>query len=173
MTQILDFTLNAATKLLAALGAVAMIFMAAIICGDVFVRVAFNSSITGVTEIVKIMIVSIVFLQLPDALWSGRIIRSSLLQTMLSSRPRVWAAASCLANAAGGVLMYFLITSGIDNAYESYEFGYIIGNPGVFAFPEWPHRAVLVGSCILLLAIFAVFGVRNIVTIVKGVPDAD
>ena len=55
---------------------------------DVFSRFFFNSPIDGVTELVELSIVAIVFLQLADAVRNGRLIRSEGLYNKLCEKIR-------------------------------------------------------------------------------------
>jgi len=54
--------------------------MLALVSLDIFGRALFSSPVPGVRELVRLLIVCIVFLQLPDALKSGIFIRSRSLR---------------------------------------------------------------------------------------------
>ena len=68
--------LDSVEKVLNAAAMVATFSMLALVSLDIIGRALLNSPVPGVPEFVKMLIVCIVFLQLPDALKSGAFIRS-------------------------------------------------------------------------------------------------
>ena len=75
-------------KLLNALGTLWIIALMLLINTDVLGRNLFNAPVRGVTELVALSIVGIVFLQLADTLHSGRFTRADVLLARLkASRP--------------------------------------------------------------------------------------
>lgn len=151
-------------SLLNAAGSVGTFAMMCLICADVVGRYVFNSPIAGVTEIIQMSIVAIVFLQLPDTSRAGRITRAdSLLNSLRISRPSVARAIDCVAAICGVILMGILAYGVIPSAINDYRQARFIGTTGIFTFPEWPVKAVvgvgavLAGLQMLLQAAQAVF----------------
>lgn len=115
---------------------------------DIILRFAFSGPISGVTEIVEISIVVVLFLQMTHALKVGRVTRSDALYTLLLRRvPLLGNTLGALFHLAGVGLMVAIIAGGWPKWLQAYEGGHFIGNVGVFTFPEWPQRLVLVIGC--------------------------
>jgi|SaaInl7_200m_RNA_FD_contig_61_334264_length_2762_multi_7_in_0_out_0_3 C4-dicarboxylate transporter, DctQ subunit len=62
------------------------------VCSDVIGRIVFNSPIMGTSEIVKVGVVCLVFMQIPWAFWENRHIRSDLIVGRLGPRGQIIAA---------------------------------------------------------------------------------
>ena len=72
------------------LGTILIFGLMVLINQDVFSRFLFNAPIDGVTEMVELSIVTIVFLQLGDAVRSGRLTRSDgLFKRLLRDKPNL------------------------------------------------------------------------------------
>jgi len=135
----------------------------ALITTDIVLRFVFGAPISGVTEIVEISIVIILYLQLTHTLKVGRMTRSdALYSTILRRYPAVGNIMGILFSAAGIGLMIAIIVGGWPKWLQAYEGGYFIGNTGVFTFPEWPQRLVLVVGCAMLAIQFALLALDNI-----------
>src|SRR5690606_9414381 len=76
------------TVLMNNIGTVMIAIGMVIACGDVFARNLFNAPFFGVPELMKMTIIAIVFLQLPHAVLTGRMIRADVLLQILPARPR-------------------------------------------------------------------------------------
>ncbi|NKB48641.1 MAG: TRAP transporter small permease subunit [Alphaproteobacteria bacterium] len=134
----------------------------ALITTDIVLRFIFGAPISGVTEIVEISIVIIVYLQLTHTLKVGRMTRSDALYTSILRRfPPVGHVMGILFSVAGVVLMIAIIKGGWPKWIQAYEGGHFIGNAGVFTFPEWPQRLVLVIGCAMLAIQFALLALDN------------
>jgi TRAP-type C4-dicarboxylate transport system permease small subunit len=129
--------LNAAGSVL--IGAVMLLM-----CADVLLRNLANRPIDGVAELVASSIVVIVFLQLPATLRHGRMSRADLfIDPYIVRRPRAGKRLRALFSLAGvfacGVIAYAtwkpLLRAWSDNEY--------LGVEGLFTFPTWPMRAVV------------------------------
>jgi len=135
----------------------------ALITTDIVLRFVFGAPISGVTEIVEISIVIIVYLQLTHTLKVGRMTRSdALYSTILRRYPAVGNIMGILFSAAGVGLMIAIIKGGWPKWIQAYEGGHFIGNTGVFTFPEWPQRLILVIGCGMLAIQFALLALDNI-----------
>ena len=135
----------------------------ALITADIVLRQFFNAPISGVTEIVEISIVIIVYLQLTHTLKVGRMTRSDALYSSILRRyPPVGNIMGIVFSLAGIGLMIAIIKGGWPKWIQAYEGGHFIGNAGVFTFPEWPQRLILVIGCAMLAIQFALMALDNI-----------
>ncbi len=67
-----------------ALASFSIFLVLVFVCSDVIGRIFFNSPITGTSEIVKVGVVFLTFMQIPWALFENRHIRSDLIMGRLS-----------------------------------------------------------------------------------------
>lgn len=130
---------------------------------DITLRFVFNSPLSGVTEIVEISIVTILYLQLAHTLKVGRITRSDALYgSILRKWPSVGNIMGILFHLAGVGLMVAIVMGGWPKWLQAYHGGHFVGNTGVFTFPEWPQRLALVVGCTLLGIQFFLAVIDNI-----------
>tara|TARA_R110002110_G_scaffold85816_1_gene223330 strand:- start:69177 stop:69746 length:570 start_codon:yes stop_codon:yes gene_type:complete len=130
---------------------------------DIALRSVFNSPLSGVTEIVEISIVTILYLQLAHTLKVGRVTRSDALYgSILRKWPAVGNIMGILFHSAGVGLMVAIIIPGWEKWQKAYDNGYFVGNTGVFTFPEWPQQLVLAVGCGMLGIQFALAVLDNI-----------
>ncbi len=116
---------------------------------DVFSRFLFNAPIQGVTELVELSIVGIVFLQISDAVKSGRLTRSDGLYTrLLAAKPNLGHWAGAVFDLLGAVFFLAVLLGAVPRLVEAWERGYFAGNEGLFVVPVWPIRLILVIGCI-------------------------
>ena len=135
----------------------------ALVTSDIILRFVFASPISGVTEIVEISIVIILYLQLTHTLKVGRMTRSdALYSTILRRYPAVGNIMGFFFSAAGVGLMIAIIKGGWPKWIQAYHGNFFVGNVGVFTFPEWPQRLILVIGCALLAIQFALLALDNI-----------
>ena len=129
---------------------------------DIILRFAFDGPISGVTEIVEISIVVVLFLQMTHALKVGRITRSdALFSAIVRTSPKLGHAMGAVFNLAGVGLMIAIIKGGWPKWIQAYEGGHFVGNVGVFTFPEWPQRLVLVIGCAAMAIQFFLLALDN------------
>lgn len=130
---------------------------------DIVLRFAFGGPISGVTEIVEISIVVVLFLQMTHALKVGRITRSDALYSVILRHVPVLGNLMGMAfNLAGVGLMVAIIAGGWPKWLQAYEGGHFVGNVGVFTFPEWPHRLILVIGCATMAIQFFLLALDNV-----------
>jgi TRAP-type mannitol/chloroaromatic compound transport system permease small subunit len=135
----------------------------ALITTDIVLRFVFGAPISGVTEMVEISIVIIVYLQLTHTLKVGRMTRSDALYSSILRRfPAVGNIMGIVFSAAGIGLMIAIIKGGWPKWLQAYHGGFFIGNTGVFTFPEWPQRLILVIGCAMLAIQFALLALDNV-----------
>jgi len=130
---------------------------------DITLRFVFNAPLSGTTEIVEISIVTILYLQLAHTLKVGRVTRSDALYSrILRKWPPIGNILGILFHLAGVGLMLAIVLGGWPKWLQAYHGGHFVGNTGVFTFPEWPQRLVLVVGCTMLGIQFALMAVDNI-----------
>jgi len=131
-----------------ALGSVWIAALMVLINADVFSREALTAPIRGVSELVALSIVGIVFLQIAHTLWSGRITRSdSLLDRLMKARPGIGHGLDCLFNLAGAAVMAILCRASWLYFLRAWTDDEYVGALGDFTAPTWPIRLIiLIGS---------------------------
>lgn len=141
------------------LNAVGSLLIAAVMllmCADVLMRNLANKPIDGVAEMVAMSIVVIVFLQLPATLRHGRMSRADLfIDPFLVRRPAAGLRLRCVYMLAGifacGLIAYASWPP-LVRAWNNNEF---LGIEGVFTFPMWPMRGVVVLGSVLAAVQYA------------------
>jgi TRAP-type mannitol/chloroaromatic compound transport system permease small subunit len=122
---------------------------------DVFSRFLFNAPIDGVTELVELSIVAIVFLQLADAVRNGRLTRSDgLYNKLCEKKPKAGHLLGAFFDFAGAAFFLMIIAGSIPRFIEAWERGYYSGNQGIFVVPVWPVRLILVIGAITVVFVF-------------------
>lgn len=122
---------------------------------DVISRFLFNSPIDGVTELVELSIVAIVFLQLGDAVRTGRLTRSEGLYSRLQERyPRFAHVLGAIFDIAGAAFFVTIILGGIPRFIDAWERDYFSGIRGIFIVPVWPVRLILVIGSLTVVFVF-------------------
>ena len=113
-------------RVLNALGTVWIIALMVLINSDVLGRNLFKAPVRGVTELVALSIVGIVFLQLADTLHSGRFTRADVLLDRLKRRRPVFAARlQALFHLVGAALMGVILWAAWQPLVESIEQRYL------------------------------------------------
>ncbi len=133
-----------------------------LITTDITLRFVFGAPISGVTEIVEISIVIVTYLQLTHTLKVGRVTRSDALYSRILRRfPAVGNTMGIIFALAGAGLMFAIIWGGWPKWLQAYRGGHFVGNTGVFTFPEWPQRFVLVVGCGMMGIQFLLLALDN------------
>ena len=118
---------------------------------DVLSRFVFSAPIQGVTEIVELSIVGIVFLQISDAVRLRRLTRSDGIYNRLAAHhPALGHLLGALFDLAGCLFFVCILIGGVPRLIEAYARGYFAGNEGLFVMPVWPLRLILVIGCIVV-----------------------
>jgi TRAP-type C4-dicarboxylate transport system permease small subunit len=122
---------------------------------DVFSRFLFNAPIDGVTELVELSIVAIVFLQLSAAVRSGRLTRSDgLYRKICEKSPRTGHILGTTFDLAGALFFITIIAGAIPRFIDAWERDYFAGNRGIFVVPVWPVRLILVIGALTVVIVF-------------------
>jgi TRAP-type C4-dicarboxylate transport system permease small subunit len=139
---------------------------------DVFSRFLFNAPIDGVTELVELSIVAIVFLQLADAVRAGRLTRSDGLYLKLQqSHPRFAHVLGALFDLAGAVFFVTIIMGSVPRLVDAWQRNYFAGNKGIFVVPVWPVRLILVIGALTVVFVFLGLAWKHLAALGKGSGD--
>jgi TRAP-type C4-dicarboxylate transport system permease small subunit len=131
-------------KLLNALGTLWIIALMVLINTDVLGRNLFDAPVRGVTELVALSIVGIVFLQLADTLHSGRFTRADVLLAQLKQKSPVFAARlQALYHVIGAALMGVILWAAWQPLVEAIRIRQYVGAIGDFTAPVWPIRLIM------------------------------
>lgn len=124
--------------------------LALLIFGDVMGRQLFGTPIPGTKEILQNSVVSIAFLQLPLAIYSGSMLRTSVFADAVP--PMFRKILRTFTALLGCVVFIALVWSTSDSFADAYRIGEYEGE-GSLRVPTWPVRgAVLVMSAFVALA---------------------
>lgn len=163
-------------KVLNALGTVWIIALMVLINSDVLGRNLFNAPVRGVTELVALSIVGIVFLQLADTLHSGRFTRADVLLARLKETRPVFAARLQAAyHLIGAGLMGVILWAAWGPLFEAIRIREYVGAIGDFTAPVWPVRLImLIGLCTTLITflLLAWADLRRARAILSATPSA-
>lgn len=152
-------------RVMNALGTLWILALAVLINLDVFGRNLLSTPVRGVTEMVSLSIVGIVFLQLADTLRTGRFTRADvLLDRLKRTSPGASDAAQAAFHAIGLALMLVILSASWAPLVESVRIREYVGAVGDFQAPVWPVRLItLVGlaATALCFALLVVLDVRR------------
>jgi len=140
-------------KWLNALGTVWIIALMLLINTDVLGRNLFNAPVRGVTELVALSIVGIVFPPLADTLHSGRFTRADVLLARLKEkRPAFAARLQAVYHLVGAGLMGVILWAAWAPLVDAIRIRQYVGAIGDFTAPVWPVRLImLIGLCTTLI----------------------
>lgn len=143
------------TQTLNALGTLWIVALMLLINTDVLGRELFSSPVRGVTELVSLSIVGIVFLQLADTLAVGRMTRADVLLDRLK-RTAPWLAAFLQAvyHLVGALLMAVILWAAWEPLVESIRIQEYVGALGDFTAPVWPVRLIMLIGMVVTLITF-------------------
>jgi TRAP-type mannitol/chloroaromatic compound transport system permease small subunit len=128
-----------------AAGSFWILLLVLLVTADALGRSFFTYPIVGTHELVQISIVGIVFLQLADAIRTGRLTRAdSFLGALLLGAPRAGAALECAFFLLGAAYMGIALWGSFPLLVESIERKSYLGNEGVFTAPVWPVKTIIV-----------------------------
>lgn len=140
-----------------AAGTVGIVLLMVVINADIIGRNLFGTPILGVAELVRLVIVGVVFLQGAHTLSLGRLTRSTLgLDMAARFRPAVARALDALFHLLGAALCAVIAWGGWPQFAKSWTRGEFLGAEGVFTLPIWPVKALVVFGCVMLSIQFCV-----------------
>lgn len=148
-----------------ALGTLWILALMVLINLDVFGRNLLAAPVRGVTEMVSLSIVGIVFLQLADTLRTGRFTRADILLDRLKrTNPALGDALQALFHLVGLALMVVILLASWEPLAQAVRIREYVGAIGDFQAPVWPVRLItLVGlsATALCFALLAGMDVRR------------
>lgn len=147
-------------------GGILIFALVVIINLDILSRFLFNAPIDGVTELVELSIVAIVFLQLSDAVRNGRLTRSDGLYSKIKDKnPRVGHMFGVFFDLAGAAFFLTLVAGSVPRFIDAWERGYYAGNKGIVVIPVWPVRLIIVIGAVTVVFVFLGLVRRHLVAL--------
>ena len=138
--------------LMNAVGSLWVLALVLLIDADAGGRTLFNIPIAGMIEFVAVSLAVIVFCQLADTIRLGKLTRSDTFLARLAGGSQGARAVVAGFELLGALVMGLILIGTIPLLLQSYQRGYFIGVRGVFTFPDWPVKAiVIVGASAALL----------------------
>lgn len=139
-----------------AIGSLWVLLLVLLIVADALGRTFLNKPIAGMIEIVAVSLAVIVFCQLADTIRLGKLTRSDTYFAQWAGGAVVGRGIVAGFELLGALVMALIVVGTIPLLMQSYERGYFIGIRGVFMFPDWPVKAVVVIGAIAALLCFLV-----------------
>lgn len=150
-------------------GALLVVALLVLINADSLSRTLFSVSFLGVHEVVELSLVAIVFLQLGDAVRSGRLTRSEGLLTILGDRaPTVSRTLRVLFDLIAVAFLTLIVIGGVPRMIESFQRGEFKGTAQVFTVPVWPVKVIIVAGAVAAILALLVSAWREL----RGRPRA-
>lgn len=154
-----------------AAGSLLIFAIMALICADVLSRNLFNQPIDGVAEMVAASIVMIVFLQLASTLRHGRLAQADIfIYGFTVSFPRIGRSLTTLYYLAGAAMLGVVYQGTVPVLMRAIDRNQFFGVEGVFTFPVWPIRTVVVFCAAVTVLQFLVLAAREAICVVRGTP---
>jgi TRAP-type mannitol/chloroaromatic compound transport system permease small subunit len=146
-----------------AVGSLLIMAVMLLICADVIARSFLGAPIKGVSEIVAMSIVAIVFLQLASTLRAGRMSRAELfIDAFMLKHPRAGAFLQGLFDLVGVFVFAVIVWASwpiLKHAWTDNEF---FGVQGVFIAPTWPVKLMVVVGATLAAIQYLVNAAQNL-----------
>ena len=118
------------------------------IVADVTLRFLFNAPINGITELVTMSVVAVLYMQLAYTLRSGYMTRAdAVIKRLYNVRPRLGHGLNTLFFCAGAMLMIAIMARAWPKWVTAYDAEFYVGVVGVFTFPEWPRLLIVFIGC--------------------------
>lgn len=153
---LLDRLLTGASRAMAAAGSLFILALMILVDADIVGRELFAAPLRGVSEILALAIVAILFLQLPETLRSGRLARSELvLEGLKAGSPRLAHGFEAAIHALGALLFAALAFAIGPALREAWQEGLYVGAAGDFTAPVWPVRLATLLGALLTALLFA------------------
>ena len=141
-------TERAFSHVVAALNAAGVVWIFALmflVCADITARTVFDSPIAGVTEMVSLSLVGLVFLQVAYAVHRGRLMQVEIvLQPLGATRPGLKQAWIAVLAAVAAVLFALTAVGAWPDFLRAFETGEFAGVEGIFIIEVWPIKLLVV-----------------------------
>jgi TRAP-type mannitol/chloroaromatic compound transport system permease small subunit len=129
---------------------------------DITARKLLNAPISGVTELVTMSVVALLYLQIAYTLRAGAMTRSdAVLGRLIQRRPVLGHLLGIVFSLAGAALMAAIMTKAWPKWVKAYENDFYVGVVGVFAFPDWPRLLIVFIGCGLTALQFLIFAAES------------
>lgn len=152
------------TALMSMIGTVGILFIMLLITADVVGRAFLGRPISGVPEIVSMLILSIVFLQIANTLLRGRLTRADgFLMVVRSKSPRLAGVLDAVMHFAGVGLVGVLTNAFYPLFMRSYGRNEMVGTVGQFLAPIWPTYFIVVMGAAMLCIAFALRAIQILI----------
>jgi TRAP-type mannitol/chloroaromatic compound transport system permease small subunit len=148
--------LDRAVVALNAIGSLCVLVLVLAIDADAFGRTFFNLPMAGMIELVGVSLAVIVFCQLADTIRLGKLTRSESFLAELARGKGHGRAIAAGFELLGALVMALIIVGTMPLLIQSYERGYFIGVRGVFTFPDWPVKLLIVVGAVFAFLCFLV-----------------
>ncbi|MBI4274819.1 MAG: TRAP transporter small permease subunit [Rhizobiales bacterium] len=153
--------LDGAVVGLNAIGSLWVFILVLAISADAFGRSFLSAPIHGVVEFVAVSLSVIVFCQLADTIRLGKLTRSdTTLAEMMARRSALGRLVLPAFEFIGALVMAIIIAGTMPILIQSYQRGYYLGTQGIFTFPDWPLKALIVVGAAFAFICFCVRGVH-------------
>lgn len=146
-----------------AVGSLLIMAVMVLICADVVARDVFGAPVNGVSEIVAMSIVAIVFLQLASTLRAGRMSRAELfIDVFALKHPRAGALLQGLFDLVGAFVFAVIVRASWPILHQAWTDNEFFGVQGVFTAPTWPVKLVVVVGAALTGIQYLVIAAHNL-----------
>lgn len=147
--------LGAASRAFAASGSLLILAAMLLVDADVLGRELLARPVRGVSELLALLVVTVLFLQLPETLRSGRLARSEVLLGRLARRaPGLAHGLDAAFHLLGAALLGLLAIAVWPALAEAWREGLYVGAAGDFTAPLWPVRLATLLGALLTAALF-------------------
>jgi TRAP-type C4-dicarboxylate transport system permease small subunit len=137
------------------MGTLVVLILVAIVNYDMLARSIFGSPFPGTVEVVQFSLVFIVFLQLPDVVFSDRLTRSDGFLNVLQMRaPRYASFLGRSIDLLSAIFMGLVSVAVWPDFVQMWLTNDYFGVPGIFTAPWWPVKLIIVLSSALCSLIF-------------------
>lgn len=127
------------------LSSVWVLILAITILVDVFGRILFLSPLPGTKEILQNSVIAVAFLQIPLAIFSASMLRTTLLTDAMS--PTLQRLVRTVGNTLGLLLFGAIAYASLPEAFDAFRIGEYEGE-GALRIYTWPVRFLIVGTAI-------------------------
>ena len=131
------------SRLIHMLSSIWVLILAVTILIDVFGRVLFLSPLPGTKEILQNSVIAVAFLQIPLAVFSSSMLRTTLLSDVLPAF--IQRLVRTIGNALGLLLFGAIAYSALPEAFDAFRLGEYEGE-GAMRIYTWPIRFLIVAT---------------------------
>lgn len=152
-----------------AVGTSLIVILALLINADVVGRGAFNYPLPGVPEFAGMVLVAIVFLQIPCCLQNDQLMRTDAFLGRLFQRvPAAAVALNAFYNVIGAGIFVVIARTGWHMTVKSWMGGEYEGIHGVLTLPTWPVKGAIVVGASLMALLYLGIAWRSVRAITTG-----